>query len=164
VTFTNLSDGTYDACLWDFGDGETSTDCVGPTHTYAASGTYTVSLTVTDTGTGESDTITRTDYVTVSEPAYVPVDADFEGAPISGVVPLTVQFTNLSTGDYVTTAWDFGDTGTSSAENPTHTYVAAGSYTVTLTATGPGGTDVEEKVGYIDVRYGVYLPLVLNNH
>jgi len=45
VVFTNTSSGDYTACLWDFGDGVTST--VGsPTHTYAAVGTYTVTLTV----------------------------------------------------------------------------------------------------------------------
>jgi PKD repeat protein len=47
--------------------------------------------------------------------------------------------------------WDFGDTGTSALQNPTHTYQDAGDYTVSLTVTGPGGSDTETKVDYIHV-------------
>ena len=51
----------------------------------------------------------------------------------------TIQFTNEST-DALTYLWDFGDTQTSTDVNPTHTYPDYGAYTVTLTATGDGGT------------------------
>jgi PKD repeat protein len=72
--------------------------------------------------------------------------ADFYGTPTSGTEPLTVDFTDQSTGSIDTWSWTFGDGGTSSAQNPSHTYTSAGTYTVTLTVTGPGGSDDEVKV------------------
>jgi PKD repeat protein len=62
-------------------------------------------------------------------------------------VSIDVSFTDASkpgpSGPITAWAWDFGDTGTSSAQNPTHTYAADGRYTVSLTVTGtsPDGTD-----------------------
>ncbi|NIM51496.1 MAG: PKD domain-containing protein, partial [Gemmatimonadales bacterium] len=54
--------------------------------------------------------------------------------PTTGTEPLTVSFTDLSTGSPTSWSWDFGDTGTDAVQNPSHTYTAAGSYTVSLTA------------------------------
>jgi hypothetical protein len=79
-----------------------------------------------------------------------PPTAAFSATPTSGYVPLTVSFTDHSTGTGpLTYKWDFGDGGTSSAQNPTHQYqyspsmrkdeMSGARYTVTLTATGPGG-------------------------
>ena len=82
----------------------------------------------------------------MTEPAPV---AEFSGTPLSGTNPLLVNFTDLSTGPVTSWSWTFGDGGTSTLQNPSHTYTAAGTYTVSLTATGPGGTDGETKVGYI---------------
>ncbi len=65
MTFTDSSTGSPTSWSWDFGDGGTST-LQSPQHTYAAAGTYTVSLTVSN-GTA-SDTLTRTGYVVVSAP------------------------------------------------------------------------------------------------
>jgi PKD repeat protein/C1A family cysteine protease len=64
-----------------------------------------------------------------------------------------VSFTNLS-GDMPTYyLWDFGDGDTSEDENPNHTFPSViGSYTVTLTAWGPGGVDDEVKTNYISVQ------------
>jgi PKD repeat protein len=156
VTFTNTSTGDYTSSLWDFGDGITST-LTSPTHTYTAAGGYTVTLTVSD-GL-DSSTITHTNYITV----YAPVRADFTASPTSGLAPLTVVFTNTSSGDYTSSLWDFGDVATSTLESPTHIYTAGGVYTVTLTVSGPGGSDTETKEGYITVRYGLYLPLIVRN-
>jgi PKD repeat protein len=69
--------------------------------------------------------------------------------------------TNTSTGEYDTSLWLFGDGVTSTLTSPTHTYVAVGSYTVTLTVDGSGGTDTEIKERYITVQHGVYLPVIL---
>ena len=55
---------------------------------------------------------------------------------------MTAAFTNTSTGTIDTYLWDFGDGTTSTSMNPTHLYADTGSYTVTLTVTGPCGTDV----------------------
>ncbi|MGI0014074.1 MAG: PKD domain-containing protein, partial [Nitrososphaera sp.] len=74
--------------------------------------------------------------ITISNPPPV---ADFTGTPTSGVKPLTVQFADASTGVITSRSWNFGDGQTSSQQNPAHTYANAGTYTVSLTVTGPGG-------------------------
>ncbi len=75
--------------------------------------------------------------------------ADFSASPTSGCTPLTVVFTDLSTGSITSWSWDFGDGGTSTLQNPSHEYTSVGTYTVSLTVTGPGGADTETKVDYI---------------
>src|SRR6266545_4647100 len=68
------------------------------------------------------------------------VTADFTASPTSGNVPLTVQFTDQSTGTITARDWNFGDgSAHSSTQNPSHTYTNAGNYTVTLTVSGSGG-------------------------
>ena len=57
-----------------------------------------------------------------------------------GIAPLTVVFSNTSSGGYAESLWDFGDGATSTEENPVHTYAAPGIYTVVLTVRGAGGT------------------------
>ena len=89
-----------------------------------------------------------------------PLSADFVGAPRSGTAPLSVAFTNTSTGGYRSCLWDMGDGQQSILEHPTHTYRAPGDYTVTLTIVGPQGSDSQSKAGYITVLWGSYLPLV----
>jgi len=77
-------------------------------------------------------------------PPPAPV-AEFSGSPTSGTEPLTVSFTDLSTGSITSWSWTFGDGGTVTTENPSHQYTSAGTYTVSLTVTGPGGSDGETK-------------------
>jgi subtilisin family serine protease len=67
------------------------------------------------------------------------VIADFVASPSAGSVPLTVQFTDRSYGNITNWAWSFGDGATSSLQNPTHTYTAAGTYIATLTVTTDTG-------------------------
>ena len=78
-------------------------------------------------------------------------DAHFSASPTSGAAPLTVNFTDQSTGQITSWSWDFGDGSTSTEQNPSHTYTDGGSYTVSLTVTGPGGSDTETKTGFISV-------------
>ncbi|MGH7596462.1 MAG: PKD domain-containing protein, partial [bacterium] len=146
VQFTDASTGQITSRSWNFGDGQTST-ATSPSHTYANSGSYTVSLTVT--GPGGSNTKTRTNYITVTEP--LPPVANFSGSPTSGVKPLTVQFTDSSSSQITSRAWNFGDGQTSMATNPSHTYANAGSYTVSLTVTGSGGSNTKTRTNYITV-------------
>ncbi|MBK8979545.1 MAG: S8 family serine peptidase [Planctomycetes bacterium] len=80
--------------------------------------------------------------------------ADFTGAPTSGTVPLAVAFTDASSNAPTAWSWDFGDGSGSSAQNPSHTYSQAGTYTVSLTASNAFGQDTETKVGYITVNPG----------
>ncbi len=77
--------------------------------------------------------------------------ANFVGSPTSGDAPLTVSFTDQSTNNPTSWSWDFGDGGTSTAQNPSHTYNSAGTYTVKLTATNDCGSDTQTKVDYITV-------------
>jgi PKD repeat protein len=144
VSFTDQSTGEVASWSWAFGDGGTST-AQSPSHTYNGSGTYEVSLTVT--GPGGSDTETKTGYISVSTS---PV-AEFSGTPTSGNTPLTVSFSDLSTGNPTSWSWTFGDGGSSTAQNPSHQYGGAGTYTVSLTATNACGSSSETKTGFITV-------------
>ena len=100
--------------------------------------------------------VTATHTLTV----YASPVADFVGTPARGLAPLTVAFANRSSGD-TASLWDFGDGLSSTAHSPTHTYRAAGAYTVTLTVSGPGGSDAKTRPAYITALTGLYLPLVL---
>ena len=77
--------------------------------------------------------------------------AQFSGSPTTGVAPLTVQFTDSSTGSPTSWSWDFGDSTSSGAQSPSHTYTSPGVYTVSLTATNGSGSDPEVKTNYITV-------------
>ena len=152
VVFTDGSTGDIAAWAWDFGDGGTST-VRNPSHSYTSVGVYTVTLEVS--GPGGSDTETRTDYIIVS---YDPLIANFSALPTSGTAPLNVQFSDGSAGDITTWLWDFGDGGISTVQYPSHIYASAGTYTVSLTVSGPGGNDIETKADYITVTQSTTPP------
>ncbi|PVG80560.1 cell surface protein, partial [Nocardioides gansuensis] len=71
--------------------------------------------------------------------------ASFTVSPASGTAPLSVTFTDTSTGSPTSWLWDFGDGTTSTAQNPSHTYTAAGTYTVSLRATNATGFDTATR-------------------
>ncbi|MFC1716953.1 S8 family serine peptidase [Candidatus Poribacteria bacterium] len=146
VDFADESTGSVTSWSWTFGDGGTSNQRY-PSHRYQNNGRYTVSLRVT--GSSGEDTCTYTDYITVESPS--PTVADFSGSPTSGAAPLTVAFADESTGSPTSWSWTFGDGGTSAQQYPSYTYQNAGDYTVSLTATGPGGTDSYTRTNYIYV-------------
>jgi len=149
VAFTDESTGAPTAWAWDFdNDGTTDSTLQNPSYTYNTPGIYTVKLTVSN-ALGSDDEI-KTSYVTVKTPAPV---AAFSASPTSGNAPLTVQFTDESTGVVNSWAWDFDNDGTvdSNAQNPSYTYTTAGVYTVKLTVTGPDYSDDEIKTDYISV-------------
>jgi PKD repeat protein len=79
-----------------------------------------------------------------------PVITSFTADTLSGSVPLLVNFTNLTTGA-TNYNWQFGDGNSNTNTNPTNLYVNAGNYTVSLIASGPGGTNVLTKNNYISV-------------
>ena len=143
--FADGSTGLVTSWSWDFGDGGTSA-LQNPSHTYTVAGVYSVALTVT--GPGGSDTQVRTNYIVAGVPAPV---AAFDGTPVSGIAPLNVLFTDASAGSISSWAWDFGDGGTSTLQNPSHTYSSAGLFSVALTVTGPGGSDTMTRTNYINV-------------
>lgn len=135
---------------WEFGDGTTSTE-INPKHSYSEEGVYSVSLTVMNKD-GAKDTATKPDYITVREPR---IKADFVGSPTSGASPLTVKFTDKTTGSPTNWFWDFGDGFTAAGvKDPSHTYIYGGKYTVTLTATLGDEIDRAVKPDYINVIGG----------
>ncbi|AKB31416.1 Chitin binding protein [Methanosarcina siciliae HI350] len=89
-------------------------------------------------------------YAFKDEESGMPV-ADFSADITSGVTPLTINFTDQSTGTPTSWFWEFGDGGNSTEQNPSHTYNAAGNYTVNLTVENAAGTDFELKTDYIEI-------------
>jgi PKD repeat protein len=78
-------------------------------------------------------------------------DAAFAADIMSGTAPLTVNFTDQSTGSPTSWTWDFGDGTNATEQNVSRTYTSAGTYTVNLTVTNAGGSDSEVKTDYIKV-------------
>lgn len=153
VNFQDQSTGGPISWQWDFGNGNTST-LQNPTASYFTTGTYTVALTVTNPS--GSNTLTRTQYITVYEPPVV----DFSGSPLGGCFPLRVQFTDLSTAGTgntnVSWLWDFGNGNISTLQNPLATYTTAGSFTTTLQVTNDKGcTKTYSRPNFINVTNGV---------
>jgi len=150
VTFTATTSGLVEGWLWTFGDGETATTGPMVQHTYQTPGVFDVSLTVSNTS--GSYVASEPDFITVSEPPPPAPEVDFTGTPRSGDAPLDVHFTGIVTGEVTSYAWSFGDGGIASTANPTHTYTSAGSFSVSLVVTGPGGTVQVVKPAYITVN------------
>ncbi|TWI90689.1 gliding motility-associated-like protein [Chitinophaga japonensis] len=138
VTFTDQSDpgdGTIASITWDFGDGINGTGSTA-THTYTLGGVQTASLIVTNSY-GCSNGATQ--QITVQDAPDVQFTSDRQG---SCTTPFIVNFQNNTTvanNVALSYRWDFGDGTTSTATNPQHTYTREGAFTVTLTATTPGG-------------------------
>lgn len=145
--FDSESTGNISGYLWDFGDGLTNNTRSSIDHGYNSPGTYTVSLTVQ--GEFGSSTKVKEAYITVGETMPETfLYAEFKGSGQTGIVPTEASFDDLSFGDIVSWAWDFGDGETSTEKNPSHTYETPGNYTVTLTVTdvnGDSATEVKEK-------------------
>ena len=147
VTFSNTTTGSVTSWLWNFGDNTTSTAQNPPAHSYSAPGSYTVKL----TATGPGGSVTKTATTAINVVAAAPV-ANFTMTPASGTAPLNVTFSNTTTGSVTSWLWNFGDNTTSTAQNPpAHSYSAPGSYTVKLTATGPGGSVTKTATTAINV-------------
>ena len=67
----------------------------------------------------------------------------------TGTAPLSINFINSSTGGITAYAWTFGDGTTSTSQHPVHVYPVAGTYTVSLEVTGPGGTNTKTLASYV---------------
>ena len=77
--------------------------------------------------------------------------SDFSGKPLSGKAPLTVKFTDKSSGAIQSYSWDFGDGEKSTSRNATHTYEKAGKYTVSHTVEGKYESNTKQKADYVEV-------------
>jgi PKD repeat protein len=150
VNFTNLS-ASATGGTWTFGDGGT-TNVLNPTYVYSTPGTY--SVTFTESG---GSTLTRTAYIVVREKPTL----NFTSDVVTGTAPLTVTFTNTSTGtssvDWYRYQFNTADSG-SRLDTPatvvSYTYTNAGTYSVSLRATVYGGssTSTLTKNNYIIVN------------
>ena len=128
---------------------------VGNQTTYLLSGlvggqVYYFAVTAYDTSGNQSALSKEASTTTPTGPPPPPV-ARFTGTPTTGPAPLAVTFTNASTGQITTWAWTFGDNSGSSVQHPQRTYASAGTYTMTLTVSGAGGSNTATKQGYINV-------------
>ncbi len=137
VTFNDLSTipppAFIIAWLWEFGDGQTSTQ-QNPSHTYPAFGQYTTRLTVTSSdGCLTQDTISK--LIAISPKPVAAFSFD------KGCLDIPVQFTDgstISSGTINQWYWEFGDGQTSTLQNPQHTYSVNGPYIVSLVAYAAG--------------------------
>jgi PKD repeat protein len=165
VTFTNntVPDGTSQAGSlsyeWNFGDGSPiSNQFTNVLHTYAAAGTYTVTLTATNAFTGCSDVITRTNYIIV-HPAPV---ADFDAKPglITSIPNYHFEFLDKTVGKPVQWTWTFGDGQTATGRNTNHTYGDVGEFDVTLDIIDENGcpSTITKKVKITGIPGFLFLP------
>ncbi len=131
------------------GGGTTVTVSINANANGLAVGSYTDTVTFTNTTNGIGTT-GRSVILTVQ---LAPPIANFTGIPTNGAAPLTVSFTDASTGTITNRYWDFGDGATTNTTitSLTHTYTAAGTNTVGLTASGPLGSDTLTRNNYIVV-------------
>jgi PKD repeat protein len=136
IQFTDTSTGSPTSWQWDFGDSWPSTS-QNPSHKYMTAGSHTVTLTVTNSS--GSSTVTRT--VTVASG----LTASFGYSPALPTVGQAVTFTDASAGSPTAWLWDFNDGATSTTQSPSHTFLAAGTYSVTLTATNSSGSSTAAK-------------------
>jgi large repetitive protein len=135
-TFTNNST-LVNSSNWNFGEGNTSS-VLSPNHVYSNTGFYDIELIIT-TAFGCMDSLTQ--QIEVREPPF----ADFSVLPDSACGPMTVAFTNNSSGISVSYAWDFGNGQTSALEDPAAVTYFAGmladtTYTIQLDVTNFCGT------------------------
>ena len=152
VQFSDLSEGNVSSWAWDFdSDGLIDSALQNPKHVYTNPGNYTVSLTVV--GPGGNSTAAKSDYLRF-EPC--PSFANFIAEPVEmeGVHP--IQFTDLSippSGNITSWAWDFKSDGEidNTEQNPEHTYLRTGVYSVTLTVTTSECEDTVTKHEYITI-------------
>lgn len=145
VTFQNTSTPIPNSSTWKFGDGGTSTQQT-PTHPYSTAGNYTVTL--TNSFSSCNDSVTKVIHV------LNPPVADFTtaGSAASCNAPYTVNFQDLSTGA-TSWLWSFGDGGTSTSKNPSHTYTTYGSFLVKLTASSTTGcSTVAQKNSFVQIQ------------
>ncbi|RNI36643.1 PKD domain-containing protein [Hanamia caeni] len=128
-------DGTLSTWQWDFGDGNFS-DIQNPQHVYTSEGNFNVSLKATNIyGCVTSKTIKN--YIAIN----TGVKADFSNlASKTCNAPATISFVNKSSGvGNLSYTWDFGDSASSSLENPKHTFTNSGSYSVSLIVNNEAG-------------------------
>lgn len=139
-------DGSIAAYDWNFGDGGTST-AANPSHTYNAAGSYTATLVVRDnSGLTANASVTINVAVAANQTPVAVAGASLT----SGIAPLAVNFSSAGSydpdGSIASYSWTFGDGGTSTVANPSHSYSSAGTFTATLVVTDNLGAKATNSV------------------
>ena len=133
--------------------GATQTFTITPSAGYSISDVLVDGLSVGAVPSYTFTNVQSNHTIVASFSIFIPApEADFTADPTSGRNPLTVNFSDQSTGNVTSRSWSFGDGDTSTEQNPSHTYSKPGTYTVSLTVSGPGGSDTETKPDYITVE------------
>jgi gliding motility-associated-like protein len=135
TTFNDLStttSGSITALYWDFGDSGTSNATTG-THSYINPGTYTVSH-IAYGSNGCNDTIKR-----AIEVYFLPQAQFYQNTSCVGNTTQFVDSTKTLSGGITNWQWNFGDSQSSTIQNPQHAFSSANNYTVTLVATSSFG-------------------------
>ncbi len=136
VKCTDKSTGNPSFFSYNFGDG-TNVTGPNPVHTYKIPGIYDITLTITKfdkvNGSLLISSLTKKKVVTVTGVSFHATGCEIFRHPLTGIAPLTVRFTDQSTGYPVFYNYDFGDGVNVTGPNPDHTYRNPGTYTVTLT-------------------------------
>lgn len=91
-------------------------------------------------------------FFSISTTSFAQLSADFSASVTEGCNSLSVKFADLSTGNPTSWSWDFGDGQTATNQNPSVTYSAPGTYTVSLTVTSGNNTSTTTKKNYITVN------------
>jgi gliding motility-associated-like protein len=132
INSSSITSGTITSWNWDFGDGNSGT-IQNPGHFYTTAGNHTISLVATSNN-GCKDT------TTVSVNVQPKPTADFISS--SGCTDMMIPFTDASTipaGSITSWNWNFGDSNSSSSQNPSHVYSSSNSFATTLIITSAGG-------------------------
>ena len=135
VEFQDLSTGSPNAWLWDFGNGNSSS-LKNPTAIYANTGIYDVTLLVSNSTTNDSKV--DTNLIKVYDSPISEVSAN---SPVNGCMPLLVNFEDLSltNNSIVNWQWNFGDGGSSNLQHPIYNYLSDGNFSVSLLVTDVNG-------------------------
>lgn len=165
VTFTDRSLGDVKKWLWDFGDGNTSTER-NPVHQYSKNGIFSVKLTINEDSDG-TGTRSKTKNAYIKVKPYADFDYHMTGScsapcggfplfwtcpPCSYTGPYLSEFFDNSGGDLLTYSWTFGDGNTSTEKDPIHTYSTHGEKAV---LTVSNGQDSDSRSKYIELGSGL---------
>ncbi len=130
VSFTNYSGSSVGTgYTWTFGDSSAASTMTNPTHTYAQSGTYWVTLTLDDSLNNCTSTYTDSVVIVLSNSLCT---ASFTIAKDSSATHKVILYNNSSNASTHTYTWDFGDGTSKTGRTPIHTYTTFGSYEVCL--------------------------------
>ncbi len=148
---TNIGGGSL-SYTWHFGDGQTST-LTSPTHVYADSGIFNISLVATDLVYGCSDSVVF--YSSIQVQAYPEVHF-YANPSFANCLPGIIQFTDSTISDYeVSWQWIYGDGSSTNDtnQNPVKAYYLNGLYDITLIVTTSAGCkDTLTRNNYISIQ------------